>query len=363
MSSEPLLRLLVLNSQTETRSEGENIMRNSKNQKRGRCGVLVAATLFVLTGCGDKAEMSSAKQEAQVASMPMAGNVSTPDVTARAAMSVLKAPAAAGSTSDRAGAEGKNTLTLVSLTDSQPDRYLIKNATISIETLDVRKVAEQLIAFARTTRGYVSDSHESVDGLGARSITMQLRVPATQFDASMQEIEGLGKILDKQVNTEDVTEEFVDSQARVRNLKSTELRLLAHLSKTGKLSDTLLIENELTRVRQQIEQIEGRLKFLAHRVAYSTFSITVHETPKMQTVLPAQTFSSGKVASDAARSLFEFGQNLWSVAIWVGIWAAVWLPGVLMARAMLVRRKREVSPLPIRPSPMPPPGMDFPPRV
>ena len=76
----------------------------------------------------------------------------------------------------------------------------------------------------------------------------------------MQQVEGLGKILDKQVNTEDVTEEFVDSSARVRNLKSAELRLLDHLTKTGKLSDTLLIEKELTRVRQEVEQIEGRLK-------------------------------------------------------------------------------------------------------
>ena len=332
--------------------------RSEKNRKRGRWGVLAAVALFALTGCGDKAEPSLAQ------SMKMEGTsgntlVNGPEMAGKAASAAAASPAAPGNPSDKTESGGKNALTLVSLTDSQPDRYLIKNATISIETLDVRKVAEQLIAFARATRGYVSDSHESVDGLGARSITMQLRVPAAQFDASMQQIEGLGKILDKQVNTEDIAEEFVDSQARVRNLKSTELRLLDHLSKTGKLSDTLLIENELTRVRQQIE---GRLKFLAHRVAYSTFSITVQETPKMQTVLPAQTFSSGKVASDATRSLFAFGQNLWSVAIWAGIWAAVWLPGVLMARAMLNRRRRDVSTPPGRPVPPSPPAMDFPPR-
>jgi len=59
----------------------------------------------------------------------------------------------------------------------------------------------------------------------------------------------------------------------------------------------------------------------------------------MQTIVPAQTFSSGKIASDAARSLIEFGQNLWSVVIWIGIWSAVWLPGIFLARAMYLRRK------------------------
>ena len=64
-------------------------------------------------------------------------------------------------------------------------------------------------------------------------------------------METLGKKLNKQVNTEDVTEKFVDSSARLRNLKSAEMRLLDHLTKTGELSNTLLIEKEFTRVRRK----------------------------------------------------------------------------------------------------------------
>lgn len=314
-------------------------------QKRQRAtqGLLIIVGLSVLAGCGTRETSSDMKGEAlsSMHSVPTIGaSVSATSMTAAMPRAAGKAAFVDRASPNIPAAEkDKGKLTLVSLTDSQPDRYLIKNATVSIEASDARKVAESLIAYARVSHGYVSDSHETVDALGAHSITLQLRVPALQFEQSMQRIETLGKILDKQVTTEDVTEEFVDSTARVRNLKSTELRLLAHLSKTGKLSDTLLIETELTRVRQEIEQIEGRLKFLSHRVAYSTFALTVQETPKMQTIVPAQTFSSGKIASDAARSLIEFGQNLWSVVIWIGIWSAVWLPGIFLARAMYLRRK------------------------
>lgn len=299
-------------------------------------GGALLLSLSLLSGCGQRemrqgsAKMISGASDTANAATA-AGNSAT-EVTLDAPV-----PSPTGKSPD-SKKDANDPLTLASLKDAEPDRYLIKNATMSLETPDVRKVADQIIAFARSSHGYVSDSHETVDALGTRAITIQARVLASQFDASMQQVEGLGKILDKQVNTEDVTEEFVDSSARLRNLKSAELRLLDHLTRTGKLSDTLLIEKELTRVRQEVEQIEGRLKFLAHRVAYSTFNITVHETPKPQTIIPPQTFSSGKVASDAARSVVEFGQSLLSITIWLGVWGIFWLPVALLVRALLHRR-------------------------
>ena len=62
------------------------------------------------------------------------------------------------------------------------------------------------------------------------------------------------------------------------------------------------------------------------------------KTPKPQTIVPPQSFSSGKVASDAARSLVEFGQSLLSITIWLGIWGIFWLPIALIVRALLHRR-------------------------
>src|SRR6185503_15131936 len=159
-------------------------------------------------------------------------------------------------------------------------------------------------------------------------------------------LESLGKVLERQVTAEDVTEEFVDSQARLRNLKRTEARLLEHLGRTGKLSDTLLVEKELARVRQEAEQLEGRLRFLSHRIAFSTITVTLREAAREQALVPPEHYSGGKVASDATRNLVEFGQNLLSIAIWIGVWAIVWVPIVLLFWYALRRGIAPKSPPP-----------------
>lgn len=228
---------------------------------------------------------------------------------------------------------------LATVAAGQLERYLIRNATLTLVARDARATATRLTAAVTAARGYVSESGESVDELGARSITLQARVPFDRFDRVLREIEALGKVMAKQIGTEDVTEEFVDSQARLRNLRRAETRLLEHLNRTGRLAEVLLVEKELNRVRGEIEQLEGRLRFLTHRVAFSTLAITLGEAARPQAILPPESFSSGKEASAALRSLIAFAQVLWSVITWLAIWAAVWLPLALLI-GLIVRRLR-----------------------
>jgi hypothetical protein len=232
----------------------------------------------------------------------------------------------------------ETTIKVQKIVDVEPDRYLIKNATITLEAPDVHAATTKLIDRAKLIKGYVSGMHETVDSLGAHSETFVVRVPFTQFDLFLNSFEGQGKVLDREVTAEDVTEEFVDTQSKLHNLKATESRLLTHLSKTGRLSDTLLVEKEITRVREEIDQLTGRLKFLAHRVSFSTFNVTVKETPHAQAITPAETFSVGKVTSDAARSLVGFGQQVLVFTIWMLMWSVLWLPPLLLI--VWLRRRR-----------------------
>jgi len=167
-------------------------------------------------------------------------------------------------------------------------------------------------------------------------------MPADRFDETMQQLEPLGKVLDKQVTAEDVTEKFIDTEAKTRNLKRTEERLLDHLNRSAKLEDILAVEREITRVRGQIEQLEGQLRFLSHRIAYSTLQVTLQESPKPKSVIPVDTFSTGEVASNAVRSLVASAQQIWFVIIWVGIWSPVWILFPLIVW-YLIRRDRRKS--------------------
>ena len=229
---------------------------------------------------------------------------------------------------------------------AEPDRYLIKNATMIVEVQDAKEALQRLTAAIEGAGGYVGNLQESVNALGRRSVMVQIRVPADQFDKALQGMEPLGKVLNRQVTTQDVTEEYVDTDSRSRNLKRTEERLLDHLNKSARLEDTLRLEQELTRVREQIERLDGHLRVLGNRVRLSTIQVTLQEAPQAEPIVPAATFSTAKVASESVRSLVAFSQRQWTKAIWVGVWSAVWLPPLLVAwlAYRLVRRRKAANP-------------------
>jgi len=246
-------------------------------------------------------------------------------------------------------AEGAATpnMDLAALSSSvEPDRYLIKNATMIVEVQDAKEALQRLTAAIEGAGGYVGNLQESVNALGRRSVMVQIRVPADQFDKALQGMEPLGKIINRQVTTQDVTEEYVDTDSRSRNLKRTEERLLDHLNKSARLEDTLRLEQELTRVREQIERLDGHLRVLGNRVRLSTIQVTLQEAPQAEPIVPAATFSTAKVASESVRSLVAFSQRQWTKAIWVGVWSAVWLPPLLVAwlAYRLVRRRKAANP-------------------
>ncbi len=259
-----------------------------------------------------------------------------------ATASLAGQPAAAPSDKPE-GAEQSAKLTLASMSDSQVDRYLIKNAIVTIEAKDVIQAASQATEFAKSKSGYVSNSHETVDGLGLKNETLELRVPAIQFDSSMQSIAGLGRVLDSQVTSEDVTEQYVDTESQLRNLKETEARLLDHLKQTGRLSDILLVETEVNRVRSSIDGLEGKMRFMSHRISYSTISLTFKEPAHPEPIAPVESFSLGQVATQAMRSVSGFMQSVMSAGVWVVIWSVFWAPLLIGGRYIYIRYFRSAG--------------------
>lgn len=226
---------------------------------------------------------------------------------------------------------------LQQISASQTQRRLIRTAEVTIEVKDARQTAETMTSEVKKLGGYVGDSTEELDAVGVRTVTLQLRVPADRFDDLMKTISKLGTVLHRHVGTEDVTEEYVDVESRLRNLKRTEERLLAHLSKTARLADTLAVEKELSRVRMEIEQLEGRMRYLKHSISFSTITVTCREKAKAGPAVPPESYSSGEVLSRAARSLVVFARGLWTTLLWLIVWTPVWVPLVLVLRRLARR--------------------------
>jgi hypothetical protein len=223
------------------------------------------------------------------------------------------------------------------------DRYLLKNATISMETADARETAASISTTVAALGGYVGDLSEMQAAFGTTNARLVLRVPAGRLEETLTALEAMGKVLQKSVTSQDITEEYVDTEARLNNLHRTEERLLDHLGRTAKLEDILMAEQEITRVREQIERLEGRMRFLKDRVAFSTVNVHLQEAPGPEPVLPADTFSMGQVFTQAFRSVVALFQGVLVAVIWGGVWAMVWGPLALLAW-ILVRswRRRKV---------------------
>ena len=155
---------------------------------------------------------------------------------------------------------------------------LIRNgrATIEVRRLDdavtrLRQATTQLGGFvANTAILGGKDEH--------RSATLEIRVPSAQFDAAVAALAGLGKVESVSATVQDVGDEYVDLGARVANARHMEARLVEMLARrTGRLSDALTVEQELRRVREEIERYDARLKWLERRTSLSSIEITLRE--------------------------------------------------------------------------------------
>jgi len=142
---------------------------------------------------------------------------------------------------------------------------LIYTADITMAVFEVNTSLDALENLARQAGGFLARRDD-------RSIT--IRIPAARFDEAIGRIEKLGDILNRNVVAQDVTEEFHDLEVRLKSAHAVQERLIQLLAKAQKVEESVMIERELARVTTEIDRIEGRMKFLRDRAAYSTITVT-----------------------------------------------------------------------------------------
>jgi hypothetical protein len=156
------------------------------------------------------------------------------------------------------------------------DRKIIRTATLQLTVKSVTTSLDQVRALAGAHGGYVtqSESHQSGDYTVA---TITLQVPVQEFDNVIPLLRQMGlKPAQETISSSDVTEEYVDLQAQLRNLQATEARLLALQQKADALADVLAVDRELRQVQGDIEQAQGRLNYLSTRAAMSTITVSLY---------------------------------------------------------------------------------------
>ncbi|MEM2843476.1 MAG: DUF4349 domain-containing protein [Candidatus Bathyarchaeia archaeon] len=202
------------------------------------------------------------------------------------------------------------------------DRMIIYNGYVSLETNNIDEVLMRVRSLAERYGGYVASSNRYIYDEEERA-EIVIRVPKDKFHAAIQEIEGYGKVLNEGVNSEDITQEYIDLKARLSNLQRQEKRLIEILELAKNVEDILAIEKELERVRGEIEALQGRINYLERSVEMSVISVSLTK-PKPSFKPPTMNWS--EVLETALTGLFTVLRGLIILAISIIPIAAIGIP-------------------------------------
>jgi hypothetical protein len=166
-------------------------------------------------------------------------------------------------------------LALPALQAAQP--RVIKTAQLELEVGrgDFRAAVNEIIDLADRLGGVTQST--AIEDTRARTGTLSIRVPSASFEAALAELDAIGDIKRQVIEGEDVGEEFVDLQARLRNAQAQERVLLRLMDRADSVKASIRVQRELERVQQGIEQLQGRLRFLRDQTSLSTITIDLAE--------------------------------------------------------------------------------------
>lgn len=289
--------------------------------------LLVLLTLaFLLTGCGSSDSDSAAKSDA--------GNLMSSEATAP-----VPASSPTSASADYARSESKASGGAMEVAPPAKsngiERKIIYTADVSLVVDKLNPAQQKLLALVRRFKGYVAESNIGGQSGEPRTATWKVRVPVAGYANFLDAVSKIGEVQTVSSSSQDVSAEYYDIDARLRNKRVEEKRLLEHLNRsTAKLSDILLVEKEISRVRGEIEQMTGRLRVLANLSSLTTISITIHEIKDYVPPAPP-TFSTEMMRTLQATlgGMVDFGKG---IVLFV-IATAPWLVLLLLVALPLAR--------------------------
>ncbi len=266
---------------------------------------LLLITIILLTSCAAKP------------AAPMEKNVLEGADQAR-----LNQPPTGGAAVQLHAPEIQNNYTSTQATSG--DRMVIKNANLALIVKDPVESMDKITQIAERMGGYVVSANltqtKSQSGKSLPHATITIRVPAEKLNDALKEIKALSSQLPRTENIEsqDITSEYTDLESRLRNLKNTEDQLRKIMDQAYSTEDVLSVYNQLSQVREQIEVIEGQMKYYRESAALSAISTELIAEEAVEPLSIAGWKPVG-VARDALQALINAMKFIVNLAIWLVI--------------------------------------------
>lgn len=229
------------------------------------------------------------------------------------------------------------------------ERMIVKNAEVSVLVENSDVAIDRLTQIVGDVDGYIISSRiwfQEYEGENYKYASVTIGVPVSQFEVSLRRIRDLSlRVMDENASGEDVTDQYVDLESRLRNLEATRERIQSFLEDAKSVDEALRINQELAAIEAQIEEVKGRMNYLSDRSAFSTITVTISpDLPKIEptpTPTPAP-WNPGRTLNQATDTLVNAYQGLVEFAIWLFVVVVpILAPPVLLVWLLvkLFRRK------------------------
>jgi hypothetical protein len=245
--------------------------------------LFLAGSMIALSSCYSARHGQDAAGISDLSAPAASKAESAPGVPlAEAERNRISAKVAIGSISENVQQPGRQVSLNSAAAEQAVERKVIQNAEMTIEIDSPNEGQRKIAAIADKYNGFVviSESKQSEaasQNVASTVVNIVVRVPVRQFEAAIAEIRGVGgRILHEKTSGQDVTEEYIDLEARIRTKRALEAQFLEIMKQARKISDALEVQTQLANVRTEIEQLEGRRRFLENQSALSTINITLH---------------------------------------------------------------------------------------
>jgi anti-sigma factor RsiW len=220
---------------------------------------------------------------------------------------------------------------------------IVQTASLNILATNYDEASAAIEKLAAAHGGYVEKLDAKAQTGNARELSAALRIPTKQLDGFRADVRKLGHVEEETRSNEEVSDQYVDLQARLKSARATEQRLIELLgTRTGKLEDVLETERELARIRGEIESMQGQSAILVHRVNYATVQVELSEEYR-QVLGSGPISTSTKIRNAAVEGLTNFEDGAVALVVFVfavGPSLLFWLAILLVPGWLVWRRFR-----------------------
>ncbi len=199
------------------------------------------------------------------------------------------------------------------------ERKIIRNANVKLEADNPDEALAKITNIAESKTGFVVKTEQTSNNAETKKsdvITMTVRVPSEKFNETLGEIRGTAsRVINETVEGKDVTEEFIDIEARLKTKKALEQQFLEIMKRSNTVEDALNVQRQLAEVRGEIEQIEGRKRFLENQASLSTIEIRIESSAGFSTSSTGFFYQLGESFSSGFDFALNFVLGLVTLAI------------------------------------------------